>query len=123
MSWYKIFDERADAPHTLFHGIDRTKKMPLNKWIIATVKHVTDGSGTTVYRSGFHIMGSIEDCAAYLKRFKNLEHKVIVEVEATNLWPKWHSPSPVWLAEQIMIKPEAWENRVRWMDVMEEYAA
>lgn len=43
MKYYKIFDIKDNLPCTLFHGINKSKKLPLNQWIKADIKMVDDG--------------------------------------------------------------------------------
>jgi len=116
---FKIFDERYNAPHTLFHGVNGTKQVPFDKWVNADLKLVTDGSGVTEYVSGFHLLPSFDAAINYLRRFKNTAPKVIVEVQAKNVWKKEHSPHDVYLAEHIKVTTTAWKNRVHYMKALE----
>jgi hypothetical protein len=114
---FKIFDEKNGSPATLFHGINGSKTLPLDEWIVANIKPVTDGTGTRVYESGFHTLPSVDAAIKYLNKFTNVGNKVIVEVELDGkIWDKTHSPSPVTLSEKIKINSEAWGNRVKYLE-------
>lgn len=101
--WFKIVDiTENNEVKTLFHGLNGSRILPTNKWLTATKKIVSDGKGTK-YLSGFHIMESFEEAQEYLKRFKNISSKGIIEVSVKNMWKKEHSTSNVWLSEKIKI--------------------
>jgi hypothetical protein len=100
--WYKIVDIENGVIKTLFHGLNGSRTLPTQKWITATKKMVSDGKGTE-YLSGFHVMQNIDEARKYIKRFRNIKNKGIVEVEVKNMWKKEHSPSNVWLAEEMKI--------------------
>ena len=100
--WYKIVDIVNGDVKTLFHGLDGSRTLPMNKWLKAEKKMVQDGKGT-MYLSGFHIMQSLEDSLEYIKRFRNIKNKGVVLVSTKKEWKKEHSPSNVWLCEEIKI--------------------
>ena len=110
LMWFKIFDERGGAPATLFHGVEGSRTLPLSRWLQASIKEVSDGG--TRYMSGFHILKSFDTALDYLKYFKNIEDKVIVEVRVSIIRPKFHARSQVFLAERLFIPKSAWQNRV-----------
>jgi hypothetical protein len=72
----------------------------------AEAKDVKDGSGVTVYTSGWHVMSSPDACKDYLKLFKRLENKVIVRCMAKGVRKKSHSKKDVYLASEIKIDGE-----------------
>lgn len=109
MKYYKIFDIRDNNPCTLFHGINKSKKLPLNKWIKANVKIVDDGG--TKYLSGFHVLKDKQKAIKYLNRFTNISCKTIVEVECKNIRKKQHSPHDVYLAEYMRINDKDWSKK------------
>jgi hypothetical protein len=109
LKWYKIFDEKEGNPRTLFHGVNGSKTLPLNEWIEAVVKDVSDGG--TVYKSGFHILSNLQEIRKYATRFK--ESKIISEVdvdEDAGIWPKIHSPSKIMLAKKMRICTKQWNK-------------
>lgn len=104
--WYKIVEKVEDDYFLLFHGVNKSRKIPENEWFTADVKPVHDGSKGTEYMSGFHILESYEDCVKYLGKFKNLKTKHIIQCEAENVWSKKHSRDNVFLSEKIKMKNE-----------------
>lgn len=103
---YKILDkDQYGNLKTLFHGVNGTKKVPLDTWMEATIKEVRDGSGGTPYQSGFHVLDTYENCEEYLKNFSNADSKTIVKCEVGELWRKEHSRcNGVYLTDKVMIK-------------------
>jgi len=106
--WYKIVDIENDVVKTLFHSVNGSRKLSINKWLESTMKMVSDGSGGTKYLTGFHIMKTIDESIIYINRFDNKNKKGIVQVEVQNVWKKEHSPSNVWLSEKIKIGDVVW---------------
>jgi hypothetical protein len=114
--FYRIFDDIDGQPATLFHGVRGSRKLLLDQWHEAAVKPVTDGSGVTVYQSGFHVLPRIEDVAIFLRKFRHLENRVIAKVEIdvdAGIWPKTHSKSPIILAKKMRIRKSDWEKRIK----------
>jgi len=107
MYWYKIVDrDRHGNFKTLFHGINRTKIIPVDEWIKSEQKTVRDGAVGTQYLSGWHIMMNLDEAQEYLSKFTRVcgDERVIVEVDVKGkIWPKEHSPSNVHLCEYIKI--------------------
>lgn len=112
MSWYKIVDLKDGKPKTLFHGHTSGRFLPFGKWLEAEIKEVSDGSRGTPYMSGFHILPSVSDCLNYLRKFKNMAPKAIVECDAIIIWSKRHSRNPVFLAKYINIRKIVWKTAV-----------
>jgi len=103
---FKIFTA-GSQPRTLFHGINRSRTMPVGRWIAADKRIVSDGG--TKYLSGFHVLLSEQDCHAYLRHFKRFDDKRIIEVSVRGpLRAKTHSPHPVFLADEILIPEGVW---------------
>lgn len=114
---YRMFDEKDDLPHTLFHGVNGSRKLPLDTWVEAAVKTVCDGSKhkSTAYQSGFHVFEHFNDVVSFLSRFRKLDGRVIcaVEIDANaGIWDKEHSPSKVKLARRMRIPAGFWEMRI-----------
>ncbi len=112
MRYFKIFDEKDGQPRTLFHGVGGSRTLPLDTWIEAVVKDVSDGG--TVYKSGFHVLADLDETLAYATRFKQV--KIVAEVdvdEEAGTWPKSHSPSNIILAKKIRIRKSQWRKRMR----------
>lgn len=80
---YKIFEKIGDNQYkNLFHN--RKTIFSIGDYSIADVKMVYEGydkitKEKKLYLSGIHVVSSYELCCKYLKRFKNIEDKVILE--------------------------------------------
>jgi len=106
MIGYKIMDFDRGEVKTLFHGLNGSRTVPRFVWLDANVKEgASDGTGKRKYTAGWHVIESLEDTEAYLARFTNLEHKVIVKVTTEGKrWKKEHSPAKgLWLCERMRI--------------------
>ena len=100
---FKIVNVAPDGSYkTLYHGVNRTRVLPKDKWVTAERKWV--GEGGVKYWTGFHVIKSLDECNKYLKRFSSKkEPRIIVPIFAKNLRPKVTSRGEVFLAEQIMV--------------------
>jgi hypothetical protein len=102
--WWKIVekDEKTGTYKTLFHGLNGSRTLPQNTWLIANEKMVGDGTSKTRYLSGFHILKTYDDCEEYLTYFRTPKNRVIVPCLAKgNIRPKSHSRHPVFLAREV----------------------
>jgi len=102
--WYKIVEQQNTVIKTLFHGLNGSRILPINKWLKAEKKLVRDGTSKTYYESGWHIMPTYKECVEYLKVFQNLDTKKIMKCKAKDIRPKSHSRSNVYLADYILIE-------------------
>ena len=106
MIGFKIMDFEKGEVKTLFHGLNGSRTVPRFEWLDANVKeNVIDGPSTSTYTAGWHVLETKAQALAYLKRFKNLDRKVIVKVTTEgDRWRKEHSPAEgLWLCERIRI--------------------
>lgn len=103
---FKIVDVVDDEIKTLFHGNQGSRVLPRKTWMYADSKRVSDGG--TYYISGWHVMRTLDDCLEYLKRFKNLGFKAVVDGHAMCLRNKAHSNAPVYLADYLRIRDIVW---------------
>lgn len=101
--YYKLVDIRDGEPCTLFHGIDGSRTMPTGQWIKADKKQVRDGSSSTTYLSGLHVLETRQEALDYLKKFKHTDQKGIAKCYCRGLRPKSHSRDNVWLADEMKI--------------------
>lgn len=113
---YRIFDEKNAMPHTLFHGVNKSRRLPLDTWIESETKLVQDGSGQkNKYKSGFHVLQTFDEIVFFKNRFRNMNGrvvcKVIVDMNA-GLWDKEHSPADVKLVKRMKISSKDWSNRI-----------
>jgi hypothetical protein len=114
MIGYKIFRNR-DLPTTLFHGIDGSKTLPLNKWIQAEKKRVWN-PGERVpgksFMSGLHFYSTKGEAIEYMNtRFKNLEELCVCRVNVRDAKEKPRSKGCM-LAAAIKILGADWRKQV-----------
>jgi len=102
--WYKIVERKNTNIKTLFHGVEGSRILNLNRWLKSEQKLVKDGTSKTWYKSGWHILPTYKDCVDYLEFFKHRDTKEIVKCKAKNIWPKSHSRGNVFLAKWILIE-------------------
>lgn len=112
MHMYRLFEVHDNGhPLTLFHGVDRSRKLPLDEWVEAENKIVRDGSGGTEYESGFHVTRTRKQAAMYLENFTAPRPLTICRVKVGGrIREKEHSPSPILLVDKMMISREDWKN-------------
>ncbi|WP_318491911.1 hypothetical protein [Photobacterium leiognathi] len=109
LTGFKIVEKKNGQYLTLFHGNFGSRKLTANEWITAQIRDkAKDGTSKSVYRSGFHIIPTLDETKAYLTRFKAPRELVIVKVlyPADTFWLKEHSPSNIHLSESMMIIEE-----------------
>ena len=100
--YYKIVRRtKDDRLKFLYHGVNRSRELPIRKWMVADIKRVRDGKGT-MYWSGFHIFRLLEHAGDYLNRFRKRDDLVIAPVFAYKISTKPTNPS-VLLADRIMV--------------------
>lgn len=101
----KLFELKDDQLYTLFHAAEYkgSRQLPLDTWLTATERQVTDGSSQTPYLSGFHFFfcdhSTIQQ---YCARFTQPRKLVLVDVLVKDTRPKPTNPN-VWLARRIFI--------------------
>lgn len=103
---YKIVETYDNGLRSLFHGTDGTRHFSVGVWLDAQIRlNAKDGTSKTTYRSGFHVLPTLEECEEYLSRFtKRLNNLVIVKVEiGEECWEKVHSPANVILTSRMKI--------------------
>jgi hypothetical protein len=110
---YRIFDEKNGEPHTLFHGVNGSRKLPTDKWLEAKVGPVTDGSGVTTYQSGFHVLTDKSKAEEVFRTFFRLSNRAISKVRVYDTWIKEHSRHKVTLARFMKITKKDWQNRIK----------
>jgi len=112
---YRIIEVRENNPYTLFHAVSNcgkySRKIPVDTWLRADNKIVTDGSSQTKYLSGFNILMNLDRMEDYTKRFSKPRDLRIIEILVKNsLRPKEHSRSKVWLADWMYV-PSNWQAK------------
>lgn len=100
---YRIVDcDDEGRLKTLFHGVGGSRRIEPGVWYAAAHHIVSEGANGTRYISGFHVLKDIPACERYMRKFKK-PGRVIVPVMVKGLRPKKHSPSPVFLADAMMV--------------------
>lgn len=103
---YRICERRGEDLLTLFHGVNGSRKLPINKWLTANIKQVTDGNRktSTEYKSGFHTLLKLDECRDFTRKFRAPRDLVIVECQIKGrIWSKSHSRANVILAEHMKL--------------------
>lgn len=104
--FYRICAVRNGKYYTLFHGNQGSRELPIDVWLKAEKKVVTDGNPlhSMPYVSGFHIMTSKEAALQYLgRKFKNFAEKAVVACIARGIRKKQHSRNEVFLADYMKL--------------------
>jgi len=112
MEAYKIFDVKDDMPHTLFHGVNGSRRLQLDQRMFAENKKVRDGSGKRWYKSGFHAYVHLKDAAQWARGAKNLDNRVAVKVSVTKCRYKPNAVRPTLLAATMCVYSKDWKNRI-----------
>jgi len=103
--YYKIVQKDNSNIKFLFHGINGTRVIPINRWVEADIKeNVMDGHGTK-YTCGIHIIDGLDNAREYLQRFRKTD-RAIVECYAEGLRHKSHSKPYVFLADRVLIESD-----------------
>ena len=112
---YRIVEVRGNDLYTLFHGLPdgagrRSRKLPVDTWLEAEQRWVTDGSGTATYRSGFNVLLDLKAMKAYVGRFTKDRDLRIIKIKINpDLRVKEHSKADVYLADWMLI-PKDWRK-------------
>lgn len=102
---YRICERKGENLLTLFHPNKGSRVLPMNKWLTADIKNVSDGSRKTSinYISGFHALEDINECREFIKKFRKQRDLVLVECEVEGIRKKYHSRSNIILADKIKL--------------------
>ena len=114
MKAYKIFEVKNDLPKFMFFGLNGSKFVPMDEWLIAKNKKVRDGSGKW-YISRFHVYENIDKIDKFINTLKNKDTRCVVEVVASNMIPKSKN-SKAHLTDKIFLSKEAWDKRIPVLD-------
>lgn len=91
-----------DEYEILFHGINGTRKIPLDTWLKADRKWA--GEGGQKYWTGFHVFLTEYIAEKYLERFTDKKKtRVVVHCYAKGIRPKESSRGNVFLAKELMV--------------------
>ena len=99
---YKIVEKDGDVTKTIFHGYNKSRIIPSDKWLKAEKKIVQDGSSGRYYLSGWHVIKNEKAAIHFLKtKFrKRLDKLFVVPCMAIGLRQKPTNPL-VYLADWI----------------------
>ena len=101
---YRIVEEKDGEYFSLFHGTNRSRKLPRGIWLKANKKTVKDGSRGKYYESGFHVLTSREEAEKFFKKlFRIYKNRKVIKILAKGLKPKSHSRHEVFLADEIYV--------------------
>ena len=105
---YRLVEKTDKGYKTLFHGINKSRLLPVGEWLRSEQKTVKDGTKGKYYKSGWHLIESLEECQDFMKsRFTAPRELAIVECEIKgNTWSKEHSPYNIILCEWMKILGE-----------------
>jgi hypothetical protein len=116
---YRIVEVKHGRPHSLFHGIHygceprRTRELFMDRWIQADNRQVRDGTGP-YYEGGFNVIFDLNDCFRYVDRFRAPRELRVVRIFVRGrIRPKEHSPSPVFLADEMFLSRADFEDGYR----------
>lgn len=114
---YKIFEEKDCLPHTLFHGLNGSRKLKVGTWLRAECKRVT--TSTLFFESGFHAYPSKEHIVNWLTKAKNNDTRVVVKVAIEDVALKPGSLTVTYLAQRMRISKQAWAGRMSAQDFLQ----
>jgi len=100
---FKVFETDKGKIKFLFHGWNKSRLVPFNKWIAAKEKMVRDGSGKTFYLSGFHFFRTYGEAETWREKLTRTD-RVTLPVIVKGIRSKEHSPHPVFLAEELLVE-------------------
>lgn len=109
---WRILRAKNGQPHTLFHGYEGTRALPLDRVLRAEERQVWNpgkrASGSPGFISGWHILPNERECREYLTRFKDHSDLVVCRVGVAAVRPK--PRSKVLLSRFMRITSEDWDN-------------
>lgn len=109
---YKVFEEKDRKPYFMFHGVDGSREVPLDRVLYCTRRRVRDGTGKRWYMSAFHVYLDRTVLQAFLSTLKiNRGSRYVVEVLAFDPRPK-HERSRASLTDKLVVTAREWQNRV-----------
>lgn len=102
---YRIVELKDGNLYSLFHGTQRSRKIPINQWHKADKKLVRNGTGKE-YLSGWHFFKTYTNAKkAYDRMFSKKPNRILVQAWFRgNIRLKEHSKrGRCWLADEIKI--------------------
>lgn len=113
MKTWRILENKEGKPHTLFHGVDGSRTLPLDTEIVACTKIVRNAKGQTPFKGGFHTLESETETREYLKRF-NASRPGTLVVCAVDVRDVWLKPTNklITLSRFMIIASDDWQEAI-----------
>ena len=113
---YRIVEISNGKAKSLFHGTNKKREIPLDKWVRANKKIVRDGSNEFRYLSGFHFLPT-KDAANHFfnTMFRIKENRYVIPCYVRgNIRVKRENQASrnAWLADEIFIRSEDIQNAI-----------
>jgi len=114
MEAYRIFERRNGQPCTLFHGLGGSRTLPIDTWLDAERKQVSNPgkrSRGLTFMSGFHCCRTEAEAYEYACRFKpGKRDLVICRVLVDGVREKPRARAEVLLADRMMVTAKDWAD-------------
>lgn len=118
MIGYKIVEIINGVPYSLFHGNYGSREIPVNEPVTADIKLVDDGGKK--YMSGWHFFCDKEIAKRYIKKYKKLDDRYLIECFFYGVREK-ETNQDVLLAKEIYIPCGWFDNKISLVDLMRDF--
>jgi hypothetical protein len=107
---WKIFEERDNRPHFLYHALGGQRGVALDQWLLADRKWVKEGSNP-YYWSGFHVYQDLDSIRNWMHWARRFTTRVCVQVTVRNVSKK-PTAGQAWLAQSLQLDSRQWAARI-----------
>jgi len=107
---WKVFEDRDGSPEFLYHCIEGSRAVPLDRWLDAEIKWAKEGSNP-YYWTAFHAYPSLASVAAWRHRTRRTAGRVVVEVTVEQVEKK-PTRGEAYLARRILLTARQWAARI-----------
>lgn len=111
MRAFRIIENKNGQPATLFHGVNGSRILSMDTWLVADKKPVTNPGGGRGFISGFHCTEGLDYLLEYMKRFTADREIVACEISVRNVRTK-PTNSKILLADEMLLSRENWEAAI-----------
>lgn len=113
MRVFRILENKNGKPHTLFHGLDGSRTLPLDTELEACTNLVRNAKGQTPFKGGFHTLESENGTREYLTRF-TAERPGTLVVCAVDVRDTWAKPTndQIILSRFMTISSADWKEAI-----------
>lgn len=80
---WRFFEIKNGEYYTLFHGVNGSRKIPIDAWVTAKQSVGYEGSHGKKFRTGFHVFDSLEYGLKFISKFRKKRTIAIVEIEVS----------------------------------------